>query len=964
MKHNKIGLYFIFFFFLILFFTCFFNSHNTMNQILNQHSQDEVINQINAPKTSVSLDLSKSWRINNMDRGNGIDSDSEGNIYMTGVTEDFHVLTVKFDKFGNELWYRTWGTADEFGQKVRVANDNSIFVLGVVDTGVGIYDISLLNYNSSGSLMWTSTWGDTGSDTAYDFKIDENGNFYTVGSTTSYGGSDADVYLCKLNSTGSLIWNITWGGSLSDGGTSLELDSSGNIYVAGYTTSYAVAGTDYLIAKFNNSGDIQWYKTYNFYSNDRAYGIDLDSDLNLYVAGTIIESDGNDEDSCLVKYNSSGDYQWEFIRGKQDYDDYGRDVAVDSEDNVFFAGYLGVGGGMEWDVFLWKINASGFEFWNETYDSGSRDIVRDLNLDAKGNIYVAGWREISGTNTYFLFLRYTLMPGIFTLTSDADDPDLDGSFNLNWTASEEAVNYSLYTHNSTITEINGTVILLDSGLTNLSYTFDNMNNGTYFYLLVAFNAYGNSSSNCLQVNVQRLPPGPFILSTTAGTPDIDGIYYLNWTSSNYALNYSIYNHTSYITDINGTLDLLESGLTNLSYSFANMDNGTYYYKVLAFNENGNTSSICVSVEVKKYPPEPFNLSGDADDPDSDGNFILNWSISNYAKNYSVCQSNQTITTINENVTIVAQGLTGLTYPISGLPNGTHYFMVIAFNDFGNMSSNNINVEVFIAPPGPFNLSSNATNPDTDGAFTLFWNQSSGAINYTIYWAYTYITEFNVSVFPVPVVITDLFYPLAGYPNGDYYFIVVARNNNGNSTTNNIQISVRLAPKPFSLSSNADSPDDNGGFTLNWSTSLEAVNYSVYYSILPIDEINGTETLYKENITELLCPVSGFSNGTYFFVVLAFNNYGNCSSNNIQIIVQIPPEDSGGPPSGDDILFLIVMISIIIGAIATGAILFIVLRKKQGGVIELREGELPNVLSNEEQKEKPKNPELGNEIDFT
>ncbi|MCK4286726.1 MAG: hypothetical protein KAX18_11015, partial [Candidatus Lokiarchaeota archaeon] len=117
---------------------------------------------------------------------------------------------------------------------------------------------------------------------------------------------------------------------------------------------------------------------------------------------------------------------------------------------------------------------------------------------------------------------------------------------------------------------------------------------------------------------------------------------------------------------------------------------------------------------------------------------------------------------------------------------------------------------------------------------------------------------------------------------------------GDTLSNCIEVVVGIPPGPFTLSSNADTPYDNGAFDLSWTSADIALNYSVYEYSSYITEINGSLTLLIERTTDLSLALSGYTSGTYYFIVVAHNNYGDALSNCIEIIVQIP-SDGGGIP---------------------------------------------------------------------
>ena len=108
------------------------------------------------------------------------------------------------------------------------------------------------------------------------------------------------------------------------------------------------------------------------------------------------------------------------------------------------------------------------------------------------------------------------------------------------------------------------------------------------------------------------PPGPFNLTTTAGTPDTDGKITLNWTDSANAASYVLYTYSKNITEVNSSLTVVADGLTNKSYIIDDLTNGTYYYAVLAKNSDGQELSNSVKVDVSITPE-----GGDGDDDGTD-----------------------------------------------------------------------------------------------------------------------------------------------------------------------------------------------------------------------------------------------------------------------------------------------------------------------------------------------------------
>jgi len=174
-------------------------------------------------------------------------------------------------------------------------------------------------------------------------------------------------------------------------------------------------------------------------------------------------------------------------------------------------------------------------FWNNSVIGNYWDNYSgiDANRDGIGDTPY----DISGVATKQDHLPiYDLtqdFPQAFVLNTSAEDPDLDGNFFLNWTSSQNAICYYVYMFNSTITEINDSLILVAGNITTLNLTLSLHSSGVFYYIVVASNQYANITSNCIMVNVTlvRVPQLSwsdviFMFSIIGGFALIT-IYYLN-----------------------------------------------------------------------------------------------------------------------------------------------------------------------------------------------------------------------------------------------------------------------------------------------------------------------------------------------------------------------------------------------------------------------------------------------------
>ncbi|MHA1933208.1 MAG: CBM96 family carbohydrate-binding protein, partial [Promethearchaeota archaeon] len=262
-----------------------------------------------------------------------------------------------------------------------------------------------------------------------------------------------------------------------------------------------------------------------------------------------------------------------------------------------------------------------------------------------------------------------------------------------WTQSAGADNYSIFVSDSNITEINGNLTLIQEGITDLNYTLS-IWSGLHYVVAVAYNESGYTlSTNNIFIDVKMLPK-PFVLSTDADPIDIDGSHTLNWTASLGADNYTIYVHDNFITEINGSVGILEEGFKDTIYPISGLYDGDYYYKVLAFNQYGNFTSECVDVHIIiQIPPPSFSLDSNAEAPDDDGTFYVSWDDAVYANNFSFYYSSSQITDVYQSNVYLLYNGTNTLFNIQNWVDGTYYFAVVAYNNFGNYTTDNLIVTI-------------------------------------------------------------------------------------------------------------------------------------------------------------------------------------------------------------------------------------------------------------------------------
>ncbi|MFX1481253.1 MAG: SBBP repeat-containing protein [Promethearchaeota archaeon] len=418
MKNKKLLVLLIF---VILNISFMFQNYNTVNPVREEYDKKEM-KPILSSSNSIAYEWSVTWDggINDEDMARAIALDSSGNIYLGGYTYDSvsgrDMCVVIFNSSGDYQWNFTWDRGindDEEAYGIALDSSGNIYLAGYQYSIGNMWDMYLVKFNSSGDYQWSDIYDRSDSDYFKGIALDSSGNIYAAGHIY-LGGHSTDMILVKYSNSGGRQWSKTWdrGFSRQDEAYDIALDSSGNIYLGGYSYD-SVSGNDMCLVKFNSSGDYQWHRTWDGGDSDRANGIALDSSENIYLAGyTHNMVSGND--ICLVKFNSSGDYQWNRTwDGGFNNVDEAYQIVLDSLDNIYLGGHT-LNTVSLFDTCLVKFNSSGDYQWNRTWDGGFNygDEAYGIALDSSENIYLAGYTNNPVSDYDMCLVKYNSAPKI------------------------------------------------------------------------------------------------------------------------------------------------------------------------------------------------------------------------------------------------------------------------------------------------------------------------------------------------------------------------------------------------------------------------------------------------------------------------------------------------------------------------------------------------------------------------
>jgi uncharacterized delta-60 repeat protein len=320
----------------------------------------------------------------------------------------FMLLGILNSQAGGQIfdyWLATLGgSGSSYGNEAAIDSAGNSYGVAITNAaGEGNFDLLFVKYDPSGTLQWQRTLGGVASDRSYAITLDLSDNVYIAGQTNSTGEGSSDLLLVKYNSAGTIQWQRTLGGAAADYGRAVAIDSAGNVYLFGYTSSAGTGVQSLLLAKYNSSGTIQWQKTLGGSGQDIAYEIAIDSSDNVYAVGRTNSVNSSYFVSLLAKFDSAGNLQWQ--RTIQEMNP--ASVAIDSNNNVYMVG-ISVDAGGSWDFLLVKYNSSGTIQWQRTFGGAGSDQANKISIDSADNVYILGFTNGAGEGANdLLFAKYS-----------------------------------------------------------------------------------------------------------------------------------------------------------------------------------------------------------------------------------------------------------------------------------------------------------------------------------------------------------------------------------------------------------------------------------------------------------------------------------------------------------------------------------------------------------------------------
>lgn len=332
-----------------------------------------------------------------------------GNLLVAGTTTSggaggSDIFVMKTDEQMNMIWSKTFGgpaddvlfdrlpstSGGQFLAPILTTDDGGFYVLGhTFSFGQGSSDLYLLRIDKDGNLLWSKTYGTNLEERGVTINQFPNGDLLLSGDVNGGPFGSRDVYLLRTDADGNTLWSKRMGRNSADQVFHMQITSDGGFIYAGATQGGGLGAFDAHLLKADSDGNIQWSRVYGGFTNDSYEGVKELSAGGYIVTGYTQSFGAGTHDFVLSKVDANGNLLWTKTFGGPGSDVGGHIITTSDGGFAFLGPSLSFGAGNN-DILFVKTNSAGTMQWAKAYGGPGTEISRSLEESADGGFHICG----------------------------------------------------------------------------------------------------------------------------------------------------------------------------------------------------------------------------------------------------------------------------------------------------------------------------------------------------------------------------------------------------------------------------------------------------------------------------------------------------------------------------------------------------------------------------------------------
>ncbi len=326
-----------------------------------------------------------------------------GDWLLAGTTDSFAdpngdgwLLRLSAD--GQVVWSKTYGgPADEYLLDLTPTADGGAVVVGWTSSfGAGGADFWVLRVDATGAVRWQRTYGGPADEQAWSIASARGGGWWVAGGTRSFGAGASDLWVLRLNPDGSVRYQATYGGPDHDAGggdydeqvARLLPHPDRGVWVVTETASFGAGETDIWLLHLDEDGRVRGQFTYGGPDEDTVWALASGpGDAALLAGVTVSYSPDASGDLWVLAVEPDGSVRWQFAYGLPGVWDEALSLSLATAHTAVVGGFVATED--DWDLLLLGLDPAGGLRWAQRIQRGW-DWPNALAWDDAGRLTVAG----------------------------------------------------------------------------------------------------------------------------------------------------------------------------------------------------------------------------------------------------------------------------------------------------------------------------------------------------------------------------------------------------------------------------------------------------------------------------------------------------------------------------------------------------------------------------------------------
>ncbi|CAN5398159.1 hypothetical protein BH09BAC1_BH09BAC1_11370 [soil metagenome] len=296
------------------------------------------------------------------------------------------------------------------GSLIRTRDGNYVGFGTIVNDATNYARALIIKFNAIGDTLWTRSFPRVGRNIFFNGIELSNGDLIATGSSTPPSSANSQMWLVKMDSLGTLLWQRTYGGTEFDESWRVIQTEDDGFILAGATNSFGAGLRDGFIVKTDSAGSQQWQQTYGTGWKEYHLQITSCSDGGYYIWGNSQNEDmvngfpTYEKKAYITKITNNGDEEWTNVLHQDLFEwAYINDLKeIDEDGNLFFVGRRKKESDIVDSGWIGKLDSRGTLIWERYYTNTGNDgtfasDLKSFQITPDNRIACSGMGMVPGT---------------------------------------------------------------------------------------------------------------------------------------------------------------------------------------------------------------------------------------------------------------------------------------------------------------------------------------------------------------------------------------------------------------------------------------------------------------------------------------------------------------------------------------------------------------------------------------